>query len=243
MITPEFCLVVIMLIILAILVALVLHAPVPRAASDQNVSIKDLLDYRQSILAVIITAFGAWVGAGAAYYFGRENLKQSTDSMLAMREPTPKELLRKTELRDIAPRSIAWTVQESEELNDPVKKLKLEPELWFLPVVHGDGKLLTVLNEEAVWRFIDKEAAAKVPYTEVMKKTIADVIHYVDHNKGLERFKDISICATMDESAAEANHEMQQKEVHLAVIMDRTEKPTHYITTNDIRKTLLQYNS
>ena len=62
--TPEFFLVVIMLLTLVVLVGLVLWIPINPPRDDMVTKFTDLLDYRKSILAVIITAFGAWVGAG-----------------------------------------------------------------------------------------------------------------------------------------------------------------------------------
>jgi hypothetical protein len=35
---------------------------------------------RKDLLAIILGAFGAWIGAGAAYFFGRENLRTATES-------------------------------------------------------------------------------------------------------------------------------------------------------------------
>ena len=49
----------------------------------------DALAYRKDVLSIIITAFGAWVGAGAAYFFGRENLRVAMDGLLAMRDESP----------------------------------------------------------------------------------------------------------------------------------------------------------
>jgi hypothetical protein len=81
--SPEFLLVVVMLFVLLLLVLLILWAPIPNVSSDAEATMA--LDYRKNILTVIITAFGAWVGAGAAYYFGRENLREASQSLLPMR--------------------------------------------------------------------------------------------------------------------------------------------------------------
>ena len=93
-VTPEFLLVVVMLIALVLLVVGVLWIPVDPPDCDTTTTFMDVLNYRKSILAVIVTAFGAWVGAGAAYFFGRENLREASASLLAMREPSAKDRLR-----------------------------------------------------------------------------------------------------------------------------------------------------
>jgi hypothetical protein len=81
-ITPEFVLIIVMLVVLA-----VLWMPVTR--NDSSVTVTDLLDFRQSVLATIIMVFGAWVGNGTAYFFGCENLRETTQRMLH----TPEQFL------------------------------------------------------------------------------------------------------------------------------------------------------
>jgi hypothetical protein len=71
-----------LLIALIILIGVILLALI--SGEDTSITARDLLDYRQSISATIIMAFGAWVGAGAAYFFGRENLRDTAQNMMQM---------------------------------------------------------------------------------------------------------------------------------------------------------------
>ena len=74
-------LVAIMLIVLFFLVVAVLHMSVVPVATNQSLNatqVTQILDFRKNILAIIITAFGAWIGAGAAYFFGRENQREAS---------------------------------------------------------------------------------------------------------------------------------------------------------------------
>jgi len=235
---PEFFLVIIMLVVLTVLVGLVLWAPLPKA--DTTTTAMDLLDYRKGILSIIITAFGAWVGAGAAYFFGRENLREAASSMLAMREPSPRERLRRTPIREIPPRPLDWVVKISDELKAVVDKLKAETERWFIPIVDEDDKLVTVIHEEAIWRFMDKESEAGTAYADILKKKVSDVVAYVKATSGLERLEKIYVPVTLDRSAGDAYEDMQNKGVLLAVVSDEKGKPTHFITTGDVRRVLLQ---
>jgi hypothetical protein len=90
----EFILVVVMLGILLVLVMSVLLIPtswkdppvLPKNANAEQVLKyqqeilayqKSSYDYRKDVLSIILTAFGAWVGAGAAYFFGRESLRDA----------------------------------------------------------------------------------------------------------------------------------------------------------------------
>jgi hypothetical protein len=237
--TPEFLLVIVMLVVLTILVIVVLWAPVPQTGAS-DATAKDMLDYRKSILAVIITAFGAWVGAGAAYYFGRENLREAASSLLAMREPSPKERLRRTPIREIPPTSLDWIVKNSDELKPVLDKLKAEPERWFTPIVKDAGTIDTVIHEEAIWRFVDKETEAGTAYADILEKKMSDVIKYIKDTPGLKRVEGIYVAVTFDKSVGDAYELMQNKDVYLAIIMDERGKPTHFITAGDVRKVSLQ---
>ena len=241
--TPEFILVVVMLVVLVVLVNAVLFVPLTIAEGDNTTKFTDLLDYRKDILAVIITAFGAWVGAGAAYFFGRENLREAASSMLKMREPSPKERLRRTLIREIPPRALDWVVKISDELKTVGDKLKDEPKRWFIPIVKDDGTLVTVIHEEAIWRFMDKESEeseAGTPYTNIWKKKVSDVVAYIKATPGLKRMKGIYVAVTLDMSAGDAHELMQNKGVSLAIVTDEKGKPTHFTHTGDMRRVLLQ---
>lgn len=237
--TPEFFLVVIMLVALVVLVWAVLRVEIFRPPGDET-AFRDVLDYRKSILSVIITAFAAWVGAAAAYFFGRENLREAASSILAMRGPSPGERLRLTPIRDIPPSPLDWVVTRGDELKAVMERLKDEAWRWFIPVVRDDGTLKTVLDEEAVWRFVDKESEAGTAYADIHKKKVSDVVEYIRTTPGLGRLKGIYVAVTLDSSAGHAYELMQKQDVRLAIVRDKRGKPTHYITTGDVRVALLQ---
>lgn len=263
--SPEFLLVVIMLVVLTLLVYGILFSPVqlvPGAmpaslletgdnpASHEQVIIhnqqvlnyrQQVLDYKKNILMVIITAFGAWVGAGAAYYFGRENMKQASESLLAMREPTPKERLRKVTIRDISPKPLKWTLKDSDTMDTAFEILKSESYRWFVPVVKEDGSLDTVLHEEAFWRFSHNDfSEGEKKYEDTKGKKVSDLLEFVRSNVELVHMDKIHVTTNLDQSAGEVNEMMRAKEGFLAIITDESGKPTHYITTGDIRKVLMQ---
>lgn len=82
----EYYLAISMLIALVILVIIVLYVPL---------SGNDTLEFRRTSLTLIVTAFSAWIGAGAAYFFGKENLRVATESLTSVITP-PKERLAQT---------------------------------------------------------------------------------------------------------------------------------------------------
>lgn len=239
--TPEYRLVIYMLIVLFFLVVAVLWIPqgeIPSNESDFRYT--DLLDYRKSILSLILTAFGAWIGAGAAYFFGRENLREAANSLLQMREQSPRERLRATQVRDIPLRPIDWVVKTSDELKVVSEKLKKETNRWYIPIVQDDGALKTIIHEEGIWRFVDKLSEDGKPYNEIMQSKILDVLAYIDDVTELLRVKDIYITTTLEKSAGDTYELMQNKGVYLAVITDDKGKPTNYFDTADVRRVLLQ---
>lgn len=235
----EFWLVFVMLVALVILVVAVLFWPIdipgyPTPPAGKETTFKDILDYRTQILSVIITAFGAWVGAGAAYFFGRENLRVAADSLLAMRDISPRERLRKTSIKQLPPASIDWTVKKSTPLEEVRAKLTENPERWFIPVVNDEGRLETVLNEEAFWRFWTHDPAASPPAGD----TVNDVLEFIKNNEGLQRFRDRYVEVPLDTTVGAATEMMDNKHVFLAVVVIDG-KPSFFFTTSEVRKLLL----
>jgi hypothetical protein len=241
----EFWLVVIMLIVLCVLIIIVLWVPIAIPANqvtDKETTLKDLLDYRANILSLIITAFGAWVGAGAAYFFGRENLRVAADSLLAMRDLSPRERLRRTSIKQIPPTPLDWTVKKTTPVKEVQDKLVAEPARWFIPILRDDGALEGVINEEAVWRFLldqpEPPAAPPDPAAPPAQKTVADVLTFLEA-KDLGRFRQIHVSVAIGTTVGAANDLMDSKHVFLAIV-ETDGKPTHCFTTSEVRKLLLQ---
>jgi hypothetical protein len=237
--TPEFVLIWTMLLVLLALVIVILFVPADYRGAT-GVTFDAVAEYRKTILSIVITTFGAWVGAGAAYFFGKENLRTATNSMLAMREQSPQERLRRTPIRAIPPKPLDWVVKNSDTIAIIVEKLHTEPQRWFIPVVKNDESLDTLLHEQAVWRFIDKLSSQGTQYSDILKKSISDVLDYVKNAPGLEKDVNISVTVSMDQSTGEAYDLMQSKKVFLAIVLDEKSKPKYYIDTADVRTLLLR---
>jgi len=270
----EFWLVVIMLLILSALVLAVLYSPpivVEVESQDGQATIQlddremanDVFEYRRTILAVIITAFGAWVGAGAAYFFGRENMREATRTMLQMREPSAKDRLLKTPVRDIPPLPLDWKPDTEAKLSVIFEKLKACPEYWFIPVFkEEDGQLKTVLEEEAFWRYLydvceigqaankRKTADAKrlnpQPLQDVMDellgRNLGELVSYAERTPDIKsEFHDIYVPCNMEQSAADVYRKMQlgHRDLRLAIVFDDDSNPTHFFTTTEVRRLLL----
>jgi hypothetical protein len=197
------------------------------------VTTKDLLGYRQNIMVAIITAFGAWVGAGAAYFFGRENLREATQKMLDMRGLSPVERLRKTLLSEIPLRQVHWLVNINTKVENVYNKLRDEPDRWFITITKEDGTLLTVLENEAIYLYVlDKKD---------MIGTLDDVLKYLMENEKLQKHtEDIYVEVKFDNNACYAQDLMQYKNVKLGIVTNEKGEPTHYVTTDDLRRLLMR---
>jgi hypothetical protein len=235
----EFWLVVIMLGVLTLLVAAVLFRPIN--VTPTEATFKDVLQYRTNILSVIITAFGAWVGAGAAYFFGRENLRVAADSLLAMRDLSPRERLRRTSIKQIPPTPLDWMVKKTTPVNEVRGKLEGDPARWFIPIVRDDGSLETVINEEAVWRFLlaNPQQQANPPAQQAAPQTVEEILAFLDAHKELGRLRQIHVSVAIGTTVGAANDLMDSKHVFLAIV-ETEGKPTHFFTTSEVRKLLLQ---
>jgi hypothetical protein len=242
--TPGFLLLIVMLVVFIVLVLAVLLIPFPIPDQDVTTKHTDVLAFRLSILAVIVTAFAAWVGAGVAYFLGRENLRETATSLLAMRGPAAIERLWQTIVRDIPPRTIAWRVTNGDSLENVLTSLEAHPEYLFVTVVKSDGSLSAVVEPVAFWRFVcaqfrdaeDRDEKVGVIYSEVMKMTVAQVLE----KEELKRYRDRYVPARLENTVGDVSASMRDKGVVLAVVSDDAGKPTHYFTNTDVWRVMLR---
>lgn len=236
----EFLLVVLMLIALVALVIIVMWMPVklePNGA--EAVSAQAVLDYRTGILTVLLTAFGAWIGAGAAYFFGSKNLQRATDAMVEV-QAKGLQRLSNVHINDLPPAKVDWMAEPKMLLSVLLKKLN-DPDRWWFVVVDAEGKYDTVMHEEVAFRFIEAklEDDASSYKALLATATVKDVVEWAKkQSKGRNKLWDIAIITTMEMSAQVADERMIGKGVHVAIITDANGVPTHAITEGDIKKAL-----
>ena len=286
--SKEFWLVLAMLLTLTLLVIAVLLIPPSLIAVDLSAEgatdldvLERVIEYRRTVLAVIVTAFGAWVGAGAAYFFGRENLREATNAILQSRGKTAMEKLRETSVREIPPLPLDWRPRIDWKLKQIDEVLCKKPDFWFIPVFDDDDGLVTVLDEEAFWRYLARkgkrrtesdgstpsvkkkpdestdgkaasgehmsgpEATDKETESEeqdMLKKELSDLVTFVEEDPNLAKaFLDPFVKCTMEQSAADAYRRMQTegRDVRLAIVLNDEGKATHFFTTTQVRRMLL----
>jgi hypothetical protein len=226
----EYYLVLFMLLALVVLVIIVLWVPVSGDAAST-------LEFRRTALTIIVTAFGAWIGAGAAYFFGKENLRVATQSLIDISAP-PKERLAQAPVT-LKATPLDWTAKMSDQVATIVKQVT-DPKYhhWFITVINDDGTLNTVLEDYAVWRFIDQESLNGTAHPEIMNKTVKDVIDYVHANN--LKFDQIHVEVRPDQTLEYANDLMDKRNCYLTIIVDDKRIPRSYLTTAEVRKFLLQ---
>lgn len=236
--SPEFWLVVTMLVILTILVIVVLFAGISFPSGTASPDAKELLDYRKGIMTIIITAFGAWVSAGAAYFFGRENMRMTTESLLKMHQ-SPAERFKQMPVRNLPRKPIDWVVKAADTLDTITTKINRK-QRWFIPIVKEDGSLENVIHEDAVWIFISDKGAEGMAHADIIKKTIADVVTHIRSKPEYKEFDMIYVPVGLEDKAGEVHDIMLRKDIYLAVVTDSKGNPKEFLTTADMRIFLLQ---
>jgi hypothetical protein len=222
-----------------VLVLGVLFMPLEIPSGDAETSYADLLEYRRNVLSILLTVFGAWVGAGAAYFFGQENFREAASSLLQMRDASPIEILRRTPLRNLPPRPITWVAKPDQKLTDVVAHLRATSGAWFVPIVDDQGKLAAVVHQDGVWRFVMDQVSGGQTYADALDHTVQEVLDALTGD--LARLRDIHVVVNMDKNASDVYALLQRRgtETYLAVITDEAGRPTHFVTTGDVRRVLL----
>ena len=77
--------------LLVVLVALIVFALTTPAdyltgvySGDDDDRINSIIEFKKHVLSAIIASFSVWIGAGAAYFFGRENYQLAMKQMKKM---------------------------------------------------------------------------------------------------------------------------------------------------------------
>jgi hypothetical protein len=246
--TQEFYLVVVLVVSLMLLFGWVTIAPIT-TSDDVDLTAAEEIEYRKHSMSLILTAFGAWIAAGAAYFFGRESQKEQREGMLESQRTTPRGRLHAEKLSQFHLWELSWRVYEDSPVREILETLKEKPRYWFVPVLTKKGGLVTVLYHKAFYNFLDHHYDTVnnkwvEPYGDIMKKTVRDVIAYVNTESLVPAYRrvkliDIYVPIKMDMTVGEASERMNQQDKRMAVVFDDGNKPTHFLDTNDIRRFLL----
>jgi hypothetical protein len=195
---------------------------------------------RKDVLGLAFGLFGAWIGAGSAYFFGRENLRTATESMLKMRGRSPTEILASTRLSDMKPKALPETFIVEDKIGDVLAWLEKKEKRFFTVVVGANDKFEYAIDEEALYRFINKQIKESgTSYSAACARQISEVINTFKDDKDLQSLIHAAVTMRQDGTAFAANEKMEDEKVFVTIVLDDEKQPTGYITRDDIRKVML----
>ncbi len=230
---PELRLVFWMLSSLTILVVLLIVLPF-FARNEANNS--DFIEYSKWILPALLGAFGAWIGAGAAYYFGKENLKlsnSSTKEALEIQGETSKHHADKATIYDINPTTLnpEFKFAMDSPLEDVEKELNENVDYWFIPVLEKQ-KIKDVIHIDALWRFYKSE-------NNTNKDTLSKLIEYIDNDPlvkdKLSKLHGFFNVFRMDDKVIDSYIMMKDNNVILGIVCDERGNATHCFVRRDLK--------
>lgn len=253
----EFFLVVIMLSVLVIVITLIFswtrNLPTITITKDNVTTttidkelMTDVFSHRKDLIAILLGAFGAWIGAGAAYFFGRENLREATSSILKMKAATPAEILMQTTVGDLKPKPLERTFTFDDETDKKVSEilgwLEKDPERFFAAIVDKEGKVRNVVSEEAIYRFLKVKAEKGDGNLDLSKYSIDEVIKFFEDqagfrsSKALKKLIDAASRVNENGSCALADEKMAEEQKTVAIVVNDKNVPLGYITSAEIWK-------
>lgn len=230
----EFWLVVIMLVILAILLILLLLLPF--LLDDDSVDNDKMVEFSKWVIPALLGAFGAWIGAGAAYFFGKESLKESTKTTQKVLD-TFRTNLDKYLIEDAHP--MAFDPEFKFNQDSLVKKvldaLAKKPDYSWVPIFENK-KINDVIHLEAFWRY-----KAEHPAEEAKKATVKNVVDYIETQLADKKHKlhGFFTLAKLADKITDVLEKMRTERATVAIICDVQGIPTHCISQKNLRAFLL----
>ncbi len=200
--------------------------------SSENV-IKNVTDFSKWVLTALLAAFGAWIGAGAAYFFGKENLLASSASTQKALEIQRESVQCPAKISDLEPMPLNPDFQF--KLDSPVKeiidKLGKNVDYWFVPIIE-DAKFIDTIHTEAFWRYKTKKV-------DVQNAKVSDVLKFIDDQAELQNKKNklrgFFVEFKMSDLIEIASDKMKERNATVGIVCDSDGKPTHCFSISDLR--------
>jgi hypothetical protein len=229
----EFLLVISMLGALTVLLGFMVALPLCIAKGSDNTCNEKLIDYSKWIITALLAAFGAWIGAGAAYFFGSSNLRESSDSTQKALDSQQKYFkksrgaifIKDINLTAMNTNFLFHLKKKAKEVTDKLGKLI---GYWFVPVVDPEsGILKDIIHSRVFW-------SNEVKETDV----IEDIITRMDE-KDLIKFKNLHGDAfyskvNLNDTIKEVYKSMKDRNTTVAIVIDEKGKPSHCLTWTDL---------
>ena len=224
-------LVVIMLAILCGLVALLIFLPLVAVKISKDA--QNLTDYFKWTLSVLLGAFGAWIGAGAAYFFGKENLLESSSSTeRAMK--IQQESLRRTPIFErikdmpLTAMNPNFIFEPDRAKKDITGKLGDFKGYWFVPVVEKTtGILKDIIHERAFWN----------PDFDNPEMKLEEIISKMDEKPELKKLHGdlFYIKVSPNDKISDVYNQVRQTDVEVIIVVDEKGKASYCLSKADLR--------
>jgi len=220
-----FVLVVIMLGILCFLVVVLICV----AAKNPD---DKILEFSKWGFSSLIGAFGAWIGAGAAYFFGRENFiesSRSTKEALEIQRESFQNAKKKERMRDLTLRAmnIEFMFNSDKTKTDVIIKLDNYPDYWWVPVMDKEarGILVDIVHARVFW---DKEVKDD--------QIISDILKAIDKDSDKSKLHgpEFFLSVSPDDKISEVLDRMKKSGAAIGVVVDVKGKPSYCFTRQDI---------
>lgn len=233
--TLTFSLVLVMLVILFVLIIVLfvatfsyLRTDASQLMSEEN--FKEFLEYSKWVFSGLITAFGAWIGAGAAYFFGKENLiesSRSTEEALRIQQGLTKQ----DHIRDIALTIMnkEFNFKSDKTVKDVKDALEAHPDYWWVPVldIEGKGILENVIHASMFWQ---------------NKTELANDVQLSKIPEGISKDEKLSklhgpaffIKAALEDKIADVSRSMDKSGAVIGIVVDDNGKPSYWFTKQNL---------
>jgi hypothetical protein len=206
-----------------------------------------VIEFGKWTVSVLVGAFGAWIGAGAAYFFGKENLAESSRSTVAALE-IQQQTLQGTNKRDLmkdltlATMNSSFNFTSDTTKENVIRELKDYPDYWWIPIFDKEkkGALEDILHVRIIWddQFESKETVGgilqKLNEQERLKpdETEEDTSNY-DKLHGQAFF----ITVRLDDKIADTVRRMEKSGAVIGIVTDEKGKPTYCFTKHNLMTT------
>jgi hypothetical protein len=230
--TSSYHLVVIMLVVLGVLAFFVMFLPIVLPKPNDP---KDLLEYYKWTLSVLLGAFGAWIGAGAAYFFGKENLLESSSSTERAMEIQQRSFRRAPIIERVKDMTLTgmnpnFFFDFSSKKDDVAKKLTQFKGYWFVPVGDKDtGILQDIIHAQVFWVSTFKPDS-----------TLKEIVTEMDKDDKLKKLHGDAFYAKVssNDKISDVYNLMLQKDAEVAIVVDQAGKPLQCVSKTDLRNVL-----
>ena len=231
--TLEFSLVLVMLGVLTLLLVIMVVFPLLMVGKvDGPECNQEIIDYSKWVVTALLAAFGAWIGAGAAYFFGKANLRESSRSTeAALKIVRGTHGLKYIKDINLTAMNTNFLFDLDKTYNDVNEKLKDNVGYWFVPVIDKEnGVLRDVIHSQIFWKqeFNDIDTL----------KAIIENIDTKENGKDLHGEK-FYVKINLNDSIEDVYKTMKAKSIPVAIVVDEKGRPTHCLTRTDLA-TLLQ---